>query len=162
MSPGKRAAGQWAQWEAAGDILDGRLARHRLKDFLTSLQLTDAEVVDAMRPMEGPGSGNSEEGLTFEQTSALISAVEAEPPSPEASSSAPLTASPSGLMKAPFKKILSKNRDYLGTGHLVTDEAVLMYIRKLEEHRKRCESENRYLEAKAAASRLADLKTAQV
>jgi|LauGreStaDraftv2_3_1035109.scaffolds.fasta_scaffold97558_2 hypothetical protein len=51
---------------------------------------------------------------------------------------------------------------HLGTGHLVTDEAVLVYIRKLEDHRKRCENENRYLEAKAAASRLADLKTAQV
>jgi len=116
VSPEKRtnATDQWAQWESAGDIIEGRLPRSRVRDFLISLRLSETEVLDAMRPMEGPGSGNSQDDLTFEQITALISAVEVESPSSEPSSSAPLTASPSGLMKAPFKKILSKNRDYLG------------------------------------------------
>ena len=42
------------------------------------------------------------------------------------------------------------------------DEAVLSYMRKLEEHRRKCEVDKRYAEAQAAAVRLADLKTAQV
>ena len=35
-------------------------------------------------------------------------------------------------------------------------------MQKLDQHRQKCVSEGRYSEAKAAASRLADLKTAQV
>lgn len=48
----------------------------------------------------------------------------------------------------PLRKCLSKNRAYLGTGYLVYDDTVITYIRKLEEHRKKCEAEGRYKEAK--------------
>eukprot|EP00798_Chlamydomonas_sp_ICE-L_P028800 gene28801-31989_t len=48
------------------------------------------------------------------------------------------------------------------TGSLAVDETVLSYVTKLDDHRKKCESEGRYAEAKAANLRLADLKTAQV
>ena len=152
---GKRAEKLFSEWEAKGEVQDGHLPRSKIKEFLLAMQMSGEEADNAMRPMDGQGEEN---GLTLEQIVALCSAAaeeEEEPPSPAGSS----TSSPS---KAPFKKILSKNRDYLGTGHLVYDEAVLSYIRKLEEHRKKCEIERRYNEAKAAASRLADLKTAQV
>eukprot|EP00198_Chlamydomonas_reinhardtii_P007796 XP_001697133.1 predicted protein [Chlamydomonas reinhardtii] len=48
------------------------------------------------------------------------------------------------------------------TGSLHVDEAVVAYMAKLEEHRRRCEAEGRYQEAKVATKRLADLRTAQV
>ncbi|MEW5299981.1 MAG: hypothetical protein WDW36_002946 [Sanguina aurantia] len=64
--------------------------------------------------------------------------------------------------KAPLKKVLTKNRCYMETGNLSYDDAVLSYISKLDDHRRKCEAEGRYPEAKAAAKRLADLKTAQV
>ncbi len=93
----------------------------------------------------------------------------------------------------PFRRILTKNRQYLETGYMHVDEAVLQYMAKLEEHRRRwvvrrsptasigvafvdvqchnsrtltlrsrCENEGRYQEARVAAKRLADLRTAQV
>ncbi|KAG2497380.1 hypothetical protein HYH03_004538 [Edaphochlamys debaryana] len=62
----------------------------------------------------------------------------------------------------PFKRLITKNRSYLETGNLHVDEAVVSYMGKLEEHRRRCEAEGRYQEAKVATKRLADLKTAQV
>ncbi|EFJ52709.1 hypothetical protein VOLCADRAFT_115660 [Volvox carteri f. nagariensis] len=48
------------------------------------------------------------------------------------------------------------------TGALHLDEAVVQYMAKLEEHRRKCEVEGRYQEAKLASRRLADLRTAQV
>ncbi|GLI59263.1 hypothetical protein VaNZ11_001110 [Volvox africanus] len=62
----------------------------------------------------------------------------------------------------PFRRILTKNRSYLETGALHLDEAVVQYMAKLEEHRRKCEVEGRYQEAKLASRRLADLRTAQV
>lgn len=64
--------------------------------------------------------------------------------------------------RAPLKKVLTKNRYYLETGTLAYDDAVVAYIQKLDEHRRKCEVDGRYAEARAAAKRLADLKTAQV
>ena len=159
INSAKRVETLWSEWESKGDVQDGHLPRPKIRDFLMALQMSGEEADNAMQPMVGQGE---EVGLTLEQVVALCSAAEEEeePPSPATSSAvAGSTSSPS---KAPFKKILSKNRDYLGTGHLVYDEAVLAYIRKLEEHRRKCEAEGRYGEAKAAAGRLADLKTAQV
>ncbi|KAG2437819.1 hypothetical protein HXX76_005439 [Chlamydomonas incerta] len=62
----------------------------------------------------------------------------------------------------PFRRLITKNRAYLETGSLHVDEAVVAYMAKLEEHRRRCEAEGRYQEAKVATKRLADLRTAQV
>ena len=108
VSPVKRAENLWAQWETSGVLQEGRLPRSKVKEFLSDLELSDADVSAAMQPMEGAGSGGSDDALTFEQASSLLSALEeVEPPSPSASSSAALTSSPSGtLAKAPFKKIL--------------------------------------------------------
>lgn len=47
-------------------------------------------------------------------------------------------------------------------GNLSYDDAVLSYLARLDDHRKKCELEGRYEEARAASNRLADLKTAQV
>lgn len=41
--------------------------------------------------------------------------------------------------KAPLKKVLTKNRYYLETGVIAYDDAVLQYMQKLEDHRKKCE-----------------------
>ena len=64
--------------------------------------------------------------------------------------------------RAPLKKVLTKSNSYMQTGSLEYDVAVVSYMQKLDEHRKRCEAEGRYQEARAALTRLADLKTAQV
>lgn len=45
--------------------------------------------------------------------------------------------------KTPLKKILTKNRYYMETGNLSYDDAVLNYISKLDDHRRKCETEGR-------------------
>eukprot|EP00878_Enallax_costatus_P035237 GHUV01039250.1.p1 GENE.GHUV01039250.1~~GHUV01039250.1.p1 ORF type:complete len:271 (+),score=92.67 GHUV01039250.1:617-1429(+) len=50
---------------------------------------------------------------------------------------------------------------YMESGKLQTDDAVLMYMQRLDDHRKMCELTGRYAEAGAAASRIQELKTAQ-
>ncbi|KAL6752487.1 hypothetical protein V8C86DRAFT_586311 [Haematococcus lacustris] len=67
-----------------------------------------------------------------------------------------------GPSRTPLKKALGKYRSYLETGSLAFDEAVAAYMAKLDEHRRKCESEGRYAEARAASQRLVELKTAQV
>lgn len=37
----------------------------------------------------------------------------------------------------PFRRILTRNRQYLETGYMHVDEAILQYMAKLEEHRRR-------------------------
>lgn len=60
-----------------------------------------------------------------------------------------------------MRKFLSQRKDYLQTGYVAYDETVLSYIRKLDEHRRKCEATGKYQEAKATMARLAELKTAQ-
>ena len=43
-------------------------------------------------------------------------------------------------------------------GRLTEDEAVLGFVRALEEHRRKCEKEGKYTEARVATKRLHDLK----
>jgi hypothetical protein len=64
--------------------------------------------------------------------------------------------------RSPTKRSLKQNRSYLETGSLCYDDAVVAYMHRLEEHRKRCEADGRYAEAQAATVRLADLRTTQV
>ena len=56
------------------------------------------------------------------------------------------------------KATLSSRLGYLEHGQLTEDEAVLEFLRALEEHRRACEREGRYLEARTAALRINDLK----
>ena len=49
-------------------------------------------------------------------------------------------------------------RTYLENGMLTEDETVLSFIRALEEHKKKCEREQKYTEARVTATRLLDLK----
>ena len=49
-------------------------------------------------------------------------------------------------------------RSYLENGHITEDEAVLSFIRALEEHKKKCEMEQKYLEAQQTSKRLTQLK----
>eukprot|EP00899_Mesostigma_viride_P000672 jgi/Mesvir1/10605/Mv08934-RA.1 len=53
---------------------------------------------------------------------------------------------------------LGSTRPYLNSGHLSDNPAVLSFVRQLEEHRRTCEREGRYKEAKVAAARLQELK----
>ncbi|KAL0022975.1 hypothetical protein WJX79_000786 [Trebouxia sp. C0005] len=62
--------------------------------------------------------------------------------------------SPSGSLRA-----LSQRRAYMDSGWLAQDQAVIAYMKKLELHKKRCERDGKYLEARAASVRLAELKT---
>jgi hypothetical protein len=150
-----QAEAEWQTWEQRGDIADGILPQCKLRDFLQQLHLSQDDIEAAM--LHHLNLRDSDAGLTKEQITALCTQAPGSPDLPGPSSS-----QSSLFSKAPLKKVLSKNRPYLGTGHLVYDEMVLDYISKLEEHRKKCEVERRYPEAKAAARRLADLKTAQV
>jgi hypothetical protein len=45
-------------------------------------------------------------------------------------------------------------RNYLEHGHITDDEAVLSFMRALEDHKKKCEREGKYMEARTAAKRL--------
>jgi len=135
---------------------DGELPLTRLDDFLAELQVTTTDYGRVLESIATPGSRK----LTFGQASALYGMLSGiSPNSPSGSQS---SASTSQAARAPLKRVLTKNRDYLGTGTLVYDDAVITYIQKLDDHRKKCEAEGRYAEARAAAKRLADLKTAQV
>ncbi|KXZ51942.1 hypothetical protein GPECTOR_11g67 [Gonium pectorale] len=133
-------------------------------------------------------AGPSAEVLTMDQTLAVVGMLSGDPAAflanggaasasssasgarhdlPSAASSsygglAPSVAESGGSAARPLRRLLTKNRSYLETGSLHVDEAVVAYMSRLEEHRRRCEGEGRYQEAKVAARRLADLRTAQV
>jgi len=49
-------------------------------------------------------------------------------------------------------------KSFLENGRLTEDEAVLGFLRALEEHRRKCEKEGKYMEARVATKRLHDLK----
>eukprot|EP01025_Chloroclados_australasicus_P011207 TRINITY_DN1484_c2_g1_i1.p2 TRINITY_DN1484_c2_g1~~TRINITY_DN1484_c2_g1_i1.p2 ORF type:complete len:441 (-),score=54.42 TRINITY_DN1484_c2_g1_i1:281-1417(-) len=57
------------------------------------------------------------------------------------------------------KKFLTQRRNYLESGVLNREEVVLQFVDKLATHVRKCESEGRYLEARASAQKLAQLKT---
>lgn len=69
-----------------------------------------------------------------------------------------------GLLSTPSlanstnKYTITARRTYLETGHLKTDDAVLNFLDALEDHKKQCEQEGKYMEARAAAKRIATLK----
>mmetsp|Transcript_2626 Transcript_2626/g.2928 ORF Transcript_2626/g.2928 Transcript_2626/m.2928 type:complete len:413 (-) Transcript_2626:786-2024(-) len=62
------------------------------------------------------------------------------------------------LESSPKQKQVGTRRTYLEHGHITEDEAVLSFLRALEEHKKKCEREGKYMEARTAAQRLHDLK----
>lgn len=68
--------------------------------------------------------------------------------------------SPSAPVSA-SKKFLTQRRAYMESGCLGREAAIVSYIGKLEEHRKKCEREGRYPEAQAAAARLHELRSAE-
>ncbi|GMH37720.1 hypothetical protein BSKO_05593 [Bryopsis sp. KO-2023] len=62
---------------------------------------------------------------------------------------------------SPSRKFLTQRRPYMESGYLGHEEAIVSYIAKLQEHKKKCERESRYTEAQAAAGRLHELKTTE-
>ena len=60
--------------------------------------------------------------------------------------------------QASTSKKAHSRRSYLENGHITEDEAVLSFIRALEEHKKKCENEQKYLEAQQTSKRLTQLK----
>ncbi|KAK3232610.1 hypothetical protein CYMTET_57041 [Cymbomonas tetramitiformis] len=62
------------------------------------------------------------------------------------------------LESNPKLKQVGTRRAYMENGHITEDEAVLSFMRALEEHKKKCEREGKYMEARTAAKRLHDLK----
>jgi len=124
--------------------------------FLDEMGCGGVDFQALLQSVSGPGVHE----LSFDQCVALAAMLQnALGPSTSAVS---LGSDGTTLSRAPLKKVLTKNRSYLETGNLTYDEAVLSYLMKLDDHRKKCEVEGRYDEARAAANRLADLKTAQV
>mmetsp|Transcript_22486 Transcript_22486/g.31277 ORF Transcript_22486/g.31277 Transcript_22486/m.31277 type:complete len:407 (-) Transcript_22486:103-1323(-) len=62
------------------------------------------------------------------------------------------------LEMSPKTKQVGTRRNYMEHGHITEDEAVLSFMRALEDHKKKCEKEGKYMEARTAAKRLHDLK----
>ncbi|GFR42594.1 hypothetical protein Agub_g3524 [Astrephomene gubernaculifera] len=165
--------------ERAGDLYaefakeDGTMAVSALGNLLAAVDITTTP--DNCKRFVATVAGPNADSMTKEQTLAVVGMLSADAAQSLAAlrnefSSAPSSTSLAGLSDTtsgggqarPFRRILTKNRSYLETGSLHVDEAVLQYMSKLEEHRRRCEAEGRYQEAKVAAKRLADLRTAQV
>ena len=63
--------------------------------------------------------------------------------------------SPHALTKS---RRVGYRKSFLENGRLTEDEAVLGFVRALEEHRRKCEKEGKYMEARVATKRLHDLK----
>mmetsp|Transcript_12164 Transcript_12164/g.29409 ORF Transcript_12164/g.29409 Transcript_12164/m.29409 type:complete len:414 (+) Transcript_12164:320-1561(+) len=63
--------------------------------------------------------------------------------------------SPHSLTKS---RRVGYRKSFLENGRLTEDEAVLGFLRALEEHRRKCEKEGKYMEARVATKRLHDLK----
>lgn len=63
--------------------------------------------------------------------------------------------SPHALTKS---RRVGYRKQFLENGRLTEDEAVLGFVRALEEHRRKCEKEGKYMEARVATKRLHDLK----
>lgn len=55
--------------------------------------------------------------------------------------------------KIAFKRFLSQSRTYLETGFVTADDAVLTYMIKLYEHKRKCEQAGKFGEAMAATKR---------
>jgi Fe2+ transport system protein B len=56
------------------------------------------------------------------------------------------------------KYTITARRTYLETGRLATDDAVLNFLDALNAHKRQCEAEGKYMEARAAAKRISKLK----
>mmetsp|Transcript_15962 Transcript_15962/g.28660 ORF Transcript_15962/g.28660 Transcript_15962/m.28660 type:complete len:369 (-) Transcript_15962:795-1901(-) len=133
---------------------DKTLPLDKLMDFLGALNIKAAEdeISTSLSILVG-----QEGELKPDQAFALCAMLTTSP-----STRAPAAEPSDSDCRTPLKKVLTKNRYYLETGNLAFDPAVVQYLNKLEEHKKKCEVEGRYQEAKVVAKRLADLKAAQV
>eukprot|EP00873_Tetraselmis_striata_P036079 jgi/Tetstr1/456343/TSEL_043079.t1 len=56
------------------------------------------------------------------------------------------------------KYTITARRTYLETGRLATDDAVINFLDALDAHKRQCEAEGKYMEARAAAKRISTLK----
>lgn len=60
------------------------------------------------------------------------------------------------------RSVASGRRSYLDTGVLTADEAVLEFMRSLQQQQQQAENEGRYRDAKECANKLRELKTKEV
>jgi len=175
----------WGRWAAAGGRLAALPRNGGEGSGGGSLQLlpiaslpefmADAGMDASLAP-EGVAraEATAAAGLTQEQTAVLLCSLavpEASTPSAGGTAQSQQSALQTTRLTprasvagapSPYRKVLSKSKEYMETGYLVYDDTVVSYIRRLEEHRRTCEADGRYREAEAAGSRLVELKTAQV
>ncbi|KAF5836710.1 hypothetical protein DUNSADRAFT_5537 [Dunaliella salina] len=130
----------------------------KLAELLDTLGLNSSDTPEVVGVIAGDA-----QGLTFDQTMAIVSMLQSSILARESSfSSSRLDISPSqSSLNMPLRRVLKTG--YMITGNVdQKDGAVISYLHKLQEHRRICVEEGRYEEAKATAERLASLRTQQV
>mmetsp|Transcript_9940 Transcript_9940/g.27037 ORF Transcript_9940/g.27037 Transcript_9940/m.27037 type:complete len:437 (+) Transcript_9940:117-1427(+) len=138
----------------------GLLPKAKLNELLETLGLTSmsSDTTEVVSVVAGDA-----DGLTFDQTMAIVSMLQSSLLARESSfSSSKLDSSPSqSTLNMPLRRVLKTG--YMTTGNVdQKDGAVISYLHKLQEHRRVCVEDGRYEEAKATAERLASLRTQQV
>lgn len=142
---------QWSKWKEEEKLENDKLSASKLGEFISSLGLImDEHQLNVVDHFVG-----SRKYLTLSEAVALVHMLTEAPASPMTDQRNSARAS----QASPLKQILNA---VLESGTLAYDDTVVKYMSKLDEHRKKCEADGRYSEAKAAATRLADLRTAQV
>ena len=136
----------WSKWSDAEKLENGKLNASKVGEFLSELGIN----IDDPSTVEHFVGGRK--FLSSDDTSTLVHML-LESPSPTSDIRG------SSARQSSMKQILNA---VLESGTLAYDDTVVKYMSKLDEHKKKCEADGRYSEAKAAANRLADLRTAQV
>jgi hypothetical protein len=136
----------WARWKDSEKLDNGKLSAYKVEEFLSELSISMGDRTTVEHFIGG------RKFLAKEDVEALVHMLLESPTSPT-------DIRGSSSRQSSMKQILNA---VLESGTLAYDDTVVKYMAKLDEHKKKCEADGRYTEAKAAASRLADLRTAQV
>lgn len=136
----------WSKWKEDEKLENGKLNANRVDEFLSELGISTEDRSTIEHFVGG------RKFLSVDDTEALVHML-IDTPSPTSDTRG------NSSRQSAMKQILNA---VLESGTLAYDDTVVKYMAKLDEHRKKCEAEGRYTEAKAAAGRLADLRTAQV
>lgn len=153
-----------AAWQASVDVVSGTLPVQQLQHFLELVQLQAApeQLQAALQQLP-----QDKQELTRDEVATLCHTLLVAPGGPLGPLAAHHSSSMMAGTQASHNSSSSCKQQLPGMGsqqpglQQQSDDAMLAYMQRLEEHRKRCDLSGRYAEAAAAAKRMQDLKAAQ-
>lgn len=126
---------QWSKWAEAEKLDNGKLNASKVGDFLSELGISMEDHPSTVEHFVG-----GRKFLSLDDTLTLVHML-LESPSPTSASGG----RGGSVGQSAMKQILNA---VLESGTLAYDDTVVKYMSKLDEHRKKCEADGRYSEAK--------------